>query len=1214
MAIIKETLPFTYDEIYQDIAKRLIEKGWDGGAYEGSNGAILASVLSYIVSSLNFNTAVNVNENVLTLATKRKNVIQDARVLSYEPSHKKSTILEITLSFTRTGYFKIPKYSTFAINGFTYNYLGDDLEFNIDKIGATTTIQVKEGTLIKNEEYPDILTYKIDEKFEYIDIPWNDVEDDGVECYVTYYDTFGNLSDNATFVKSSFNLIDIKDSTNNKFFRKDDVDTGNARIYFQLGTAGTKLPSNTRVYINVLRTSGKDAYYERCDSASVNGDLGSFCKILTSGKDVPVLVSQAQDEESIESIKTNAPMFYNSASRTVTIHDYNSVIKTHSSVKNVVTWGGEDEYPVAPGNLYFSAEPRRKEPEFTIFKKVQQSDGTYTYKKENSALANGELLNTTETSTNQYYIKESYNDPDTLYLNDGEVVSAEKDANGYKNPGIFDLVDTYNLPALKNNLKNPTYVNIDLQVLIKQYPFGVPKSDIRKKIYAKIREKMAEIEKFEGEFIHSNLVRHLDNELGLGNGIEVKPYFSLLLSEENCVKQFKENKDFSKVNCFYTKSYDKLSKNLVLSVYFSLLASVGDKLEVYFNKESLPFILDNTDHYTYELTDTDVNQSYKSFYFKDVGFDEESLNVRIVSYDGLTTYGGNDINLYNLKNKTVFFNVNIGNELSVIKIALPRFVSVGDSFKVYGLYGSQKAEQLIYDFYITEEMLSQGYLQCDDLQRGQYAGFVGASDYKVVYTCNKESLKPSDDEGPDSNGLKSNQLLGTASGSWESAVNQTESQDNVFGDIETSNLYYNWYEDSDGQIDIRVWIPSSVKANDTLLIDYVQKTTSITITDAMIAQRQFDTKIDGILLDITKISFGSADGSIGIYPTYVERQNELTPVEDDRIQFVAKQFENITEYTPTTTFDREVQLKSNEKIVFYVNYNNKFDVRNLIANHDDSLDSYTVSIPEDSPLKYEAPYIVLNNYRKTGTFNFNLDVQIKRGDLLYQNQIVYVKEAAVDLSVDEGPGGAYVYLDFPVEGIYDAKGQIIPENIPVIEWALFAKANPAENEDNEPICFEEIQEPNKTHKVIPADLTGYVADQKIVANYVIDEESVKTMLPFYTTVEEYINLDLSKVAYIRIPIKLVDRSAATPEEGEQIVGSYTIFNSRIPYIRVKFQTKIFQPGYNYEFMLNYPSHNFKLIRNSIFRLRSVVFDDLLDYQEVRDSLRAGDIDMSTMGV
>ena len=769
-------------------------------------------------------------------------------------------------------------------------------------------------------------------------------------------------------------------------------------------------------------------------------------------------------------------------------------------------------------------------------------------------------------------------------------------------------MDTYNLPALKNNLKNPTYVNIDLQVLIKQYPFGASKSDIRKKIYAKIREKMAEIEKFEGEYIHSNLVRHLDNELGLGNGIEINPYFSLLLSEENCVKQFKENKDFSKINCFYAKSYDKLSKHLVISVYFSLLSRIGDKLEIYFNKTNLPSILDDSDHYTYTLTDTDVKQSYKSFYFKDTGFDEESLNVRIVSYDGLTVYGGDDINLYNLKNKTVFFNVNIGNELSVIKIALPRFVRVGDSFKVYGLYGSSRAEQLIHDFYVTEEIISQGYLQCDDLQRGQYAGFVNASDYKIVYTCNKESLKPSDNELPDDNGLKSNQLLGTPSGSWESAVNQTENQDNVFDGIETSNLYYNWYEDDSGQIDIRVWIPNTVKANDLLLIDYAQKTTSIVLTDDMITRRQFDTKIDGVSLDITKISFNSADGSIGIYPTYVERQNELTPVEDDRIQFVARQFENIIEYTPTTTFDREIQLKTNEQIIFYVNYNNKFDVRNLIANHDDSLDSYTVSIPEDSPLRYEAPYIVLNNYRKPGTFNFNLDVQVSRGDLLYQNQMIYVKEADVDLTVDEGPGGAYVYLDFPIEGIYDAKGQIISDNIPTIEWSLFAKSNPAEGETNEPICFEEIQEPNKPHKFIPANLLGYKANQKIAADYVLDEESVKTMLPFYTTLEEYINLDLSKVAYIRIPIKLMN---VNNSDGDQIVGSYTIFNSRIPYIRVKLQIKIFSPGFNFEFMLKYPSNNIKLIRNSIFRLRSVVFDDLLDYQEIRDNLRNGNIDTSS---
>ena len=56
MAIIKETLPFTFDENYQKIAQKFIEKGFDA-PYEGSNTAVLASVLSYIVSSLNFSTA-----------------------------------------------------------------------------------------------------------------------------------------------------------------------------------------------------------------------------------------------------------------------------------------------------------------------------------------------------------------------------------------------------------------------------------------------------------------------------------------------------------------------------------------------------------------------------------------------------------------------------------------------------------------------------------------------------------------------------------------------------------------------------------------------------------------------------------------------------------------------------------------------------------------------------------------------------------------------------------------------------------------------------------------------------------------------------------------------------------------------------------------------------------------------------------------------------
>lgn len=78
MANIKETIPFSFEEIYSDLVKRMTKKGYDA-PYEGSNLAQLITLLSYSISSLNFNTAVNINENILELARKRKNIIQDRK-------------------------------------------------------------------------------------------------------------------------------------------------------------------------------------------------------------------------------------------------------------------------------------------------------------------------------------------------------------------------------------------------------------------------------------------------------------------------------------------------------------------------------------------------------------------------------------------------------------------------------------------------------------------------------------------------------------------------------------------------------------------------------------------------------------------------------------------------------------------------------------------------------------------------------------------------------------------------------------------------------------------------------------------------------------------------------------------------------------------------------------------------------------------------------
>ena len=59
----KNTIPFNYDDIYSSVQQKFVDKGYD--VQEGSNTMQLVSAMSYLVSMLNANTAINVNENLL---------------------------------------------------------------------------------------------------------------------------------------------------------------------------------------------------------------------------------------------------------------------------------------------------------------------------------------------------------------------------------------------------------------------------------------------------------------------------------------------------------------------------------------------------------------------------------------------------------------------------------------------------------------------------------------------------------------------------------------------------------------------------------------------------------------------------------------------------------------------------------------------------------------------------------------------------------------------------------------------------------------------------------------------------------------------------------------------------------------------------------------------------------------------------------------------
>ena len=133
MAELTETLPFTFNEIYTDIKSKFAEKGYD--VAEGSNTSMLIDSMSYLVSALNTNTALNVNETILNYANREDNVLEDARSIGYEATKPTSYIYEVTVStpefseedYPDGGIIVIPKFSEFTYGDKTNYYVGEQL-------------------------------------------------------------------------------------------------------------------------------------------------------------------------------------------------------------------------------------------------------------------------------------------------------------------------------------------------------------------------------------------------------------------------------------------------------------------------------------------------------------------------------------------------------------------------------------------------------------------------------------------------------------------------------------------------------------------------------------------------------------------------------------------------------------------------------------------------------------------------------------------------------------------------------------------------------------------------------------------------------------------------------------------------------------------------------------------------------------------------------
>lgn len=509
----KETVPFDYNDLYTSVQQRFVDKGYD--IQEGSNTMQIASAMAYLVSMLNTNTAININETLLTLARKRNTVLHDSRILGYEPGNKASYQYYITLRFVplkdiNDNYiptsYDIPKYTKFTANSKNYYYYGDLIRIKDIIEPYELTVVVKEGNLIKSSDKPD-LKLTIGSTSEngqfkvqyYVDIPYSDVEDDGVDCFLTYYDENAKLITKELWTKFDRFQIDIDTILDKQFYRLNIIEYNFPRIYLKLPNTGNDLKIGTIVEMNVLITSGVDG-----EMLELPKTDEITCEVINYK-----LKLQGTNEETIDSIKYNAPLFYNSANRAVTKNDYISICNRLTSIDKTYVWDGNDEYPQKAGFIWFSFIPQTRDRVF-----------------------NSDMFRSL------YRLNEP-NDIVNWYMEESEITGS--------NESIFKKLESYKIPTITLLHRHPIYMDFFLTVEILKYDITTSESKQNAEVFKIIDEYFFKpdtyntLENFETEFFKSNLIKRIDMELADITGVNISLKTSIKLNEKYFVREIFDN-------------------------------------------------------------------------------------------------------------------------------------------------------------------------------------------------------------------------------------------------------------------------------------------------------------------------------------------------------------------------------------------------------------------------------------------------------------------------------------------------------------------------------------------------------------------------------------------------------------------------------------------------------------------------------------------------
>lgn len=309
-------------------------------SFDGSALNSIANLLTYITLQQNYYLNMTTQELYLDTATLYKNAVVIAKSLNYIPHRKISSSLKIKMKCVtlekeiEEDYgILIPQNCLFSVGG--KKFITEASYTILDKISET------EISLYQRELYEETFTFDgsdIELLYGYdIDDNFLSVTVDGV-LWTEYRNNISGTSDSEIY----FVDLNLDDKL---------VITFGDNIIGKKPLNGVEIKVTYGVTEGVLGNSLTDATLDQTVYSNVTAfDNSDF--LITSE-----VSNGGLNEESLNSIKTNAPKFYEAQNRAVTRQDYQALLKDISFVEILNVWNGADESPPTYGTIFSTFKP-----------------------------------------------------------------------------------------------------------------------------------------------------------------------------------------------------------------------------------------------------------------------------------------------------------------------------------------------------------------------------------------------------------------------------------------------------------------------------------------------------------------------------------------------------------------------------------------------------------------------------------------------------------------------------------------------------------------------------------------------------------------------------------------------------------------------------------------------------------------------------------------